>query len=116
MIGSVFSIFGQLITVISLTSTLLIANTDLSLLLLISLIPFLRLSQEKPVMHFRKDRYPKTKNGYLSGILTGRGYAKEVRLFGYEVFGHNGVEKSTLVQLWLRLYSQTSVYISTTTE
>lgn len=61
MIGSVFSIFGQLITVISLTSTLLIANTDLSLLLLISLIPFLRLSQEKPVMHFRKDRYPKTK-------------------------------------------------------
>ena len=86
MIGSVFSIFGQLITVISLASTLLIANTGLGLLLLISLIPFLifEVRSRKARHNFQKSQIPENKKtGYLSGILTGRGFAKEVRLFGY---------------------------------
>ena len=86
MIGSVFNIFGQLITVISLASTLLIANTGLGLLLLISLIPFLifEVRSRKARHNFQKSQIPENKKtGYLSGILTGRGFAKEVRLFGY---------------------------------
>lgn len=86
MIGSVFNILGQLITVISLASTLLIANTGLGLLLLASLIPFLifEVRSRKARHNFQKNQIPENKKtGYLSGILTGRGYAKEVRLFGY---------------------------------
>lgn len=86
MIGSVFSIFGQLMTVVSLASTLLIANAGLGLLLLISLIPFLifEVKSRKARHNFQKNQIPENKKtGYLSGILTGRGYAKEVRLFGY---------------------------------
>lgn len=86
MIGSVFSIFGQLMTVVSLASTLLIANTGLGLLLLISLIPFLifEVRSRKARHNFQKSQIPENKKtGYLSGILTGRGFAKEVRLFGY---------------------------------
>lgn len=86
LIGSVFSIFGQLVTVISLASTLLIANTGLGLLLLVSLIPFLifEVRSRKARHNFQKAQIPENKKtGYLSGILTGRGYAKEVRLFGY---------------------------------
>lgn len=86
MIGSVFNIFGQLITVISLASTLLIANMGLGLLLLVSLIPFLifEVKSRKARHNFQKSQIPENKKtGYLSGILTGRVYAKEVRLFGY---------------------------------
>lgn len=86
MIGSVFNILGQLITVISLASTLLIENTGLGLLLLASLIPFLifEVRSRKARHNFQKNQIPENKKtGYLSGILTGRGYAKEVRLFGY---------------------------------
>lgn len=86
MIGSVFSVFGQLITVVSLASTLLLANTVLGLLLLLSLIPFLifEVKSRKARHNFQKSQIPENKKtGYLSGILTGRGYAKEVRLFGY---------------------------------
>lgn len=86
MIGSVFNILGQLITVISLASTLLIANMGLGLLLLASLIPFLifEVRSRKARHNFQKNQIPENKKtGYLSGILTGRGYAKEVRLFGY---------------------------------
>ena len=86
MIGSVFNILGQLITIISLASTLLIANTGLGLLLLASLIPFLifEVRSRKARHNFQKNQIPENKKtGYLSGILTGRGYAKEVRLFGY---------------------------------
>lgn len=86
MIGSVFNIFGQLMTVVSLASTLLIANTRLGLLLLIALIPFLifEVRSRKARHNFQKSQIPENKKtGYLSGILTGRGFAKEVRLFGY---------------------------------
>lgn len=63
MIGSVFSIFGQLMTVVSLASTLLIANAGLGLLLLISLIPFLifEVKSRKARHNFQKNQIPENK-------------------------------------------------------
>ncbi len=89
VLGTVMGLFTNLITLIAVAGVLFTLHWGIALILFFVAIPAALIRwhfTEKTVELREKQTQRDRRSGYLKGVLTGKGYAKEVRIFDFGDF------------------------------